>query len=77
MHIASGVGTPVVALFGPTDPKLTGPRGTGDHIVIQYVPSGYSVPFPGKDKDLPKDGWLSKITPDEVMDAIERLARKK
>lgn len=27
MHIAAAAGTPVVALFGPTDPSLTGPYG--------------------------------------------------
>lgn len=71
MHIASGVGASVVALFGPTDPDLTGPRGTGDTIVLQYVPPGFSVPFFGK--DLPEDGWLSRITPDEVFEAVERI----
>jgi ADP-heptose:LPS heptosyltransferase len=74
MHIASGSGAPVVALFGPTDPKLTGPRGRGESIVLQYVPSGYTVPFFGK--DLPEEGWLSRITPEEVLDAIERILRK-
>jgi len=34
MHIAASVGTPVLALFGPTDPKKVGPYGAG-HIVIQ------------------------------------------
>lgn len=71
MHIASGVGAPVVALFGPTDPKLTGPRGRGESLVVQYIPPGYAVPFFGK--DLPEEGWLSRITPDEVLDAIERI----
>lgn len=27
MHIAAAAGTPVIALFGPTDPALTGPYG--------------------------------------------------
>lgn len=74
MHIASGVGAPVVALFGPTDPKLTGPCGTGDSLVLQYVPPGYAVPFFGK--EFPPEGWLSKITPQEVLDAIERTLKK-
>ncbi len=34
MHLACAVGTPVVALFGPTDPKRTGPYGEG-HMVIR------------------------------------------
>ncbi len=69
MHIASGVGTPVAALFGPTDPNLTGPRGTGDKVILQYVPPGFSIPWYGK--DLPKEGWLSPIQPEEVVKAIE------
>lgn len=71
MHIASGVGAPVVALFGPTDPQLTGPRGTGDAIVLKYVSPGYKVPFFGK--DLPEGGWLSRISPEEVFEALERI----
>ena len=34
MHIAAFVGTPIVALFGPTDPTKVGPYGPG-HKVIQ------------------------------------------
>ena len=74
MHMASGVGAPVIALFGPTDPKLTGPYGTGDAIVLQYIPVGFSVPFFGK--EFPCEGWLSKISPEEVLDAIERILKK-
>ena len=34
MHIAAALGTPVTALFGPTDPELTGPYGRG-HVVLR------------------------------------------
>ena len=34
MHLAAAVGTPVVALFGPTSPERTGPYGAG-HTVIR------------------------------------------
>ncbi|MCX8011853.1 MAG: glycosyltransferase family 9 protein, partial [Desulfobacterota bacterium] len=32
-HLAVAMETPIIALFGPTDPKLTGPYG-GQHRVI-------------------------------------------
>ncbi|MGZ3636172.1 MAG: glycosyltransferase family 9 protein [Syntrophales bacterium] len=34
MHLAAAMGTPVIALFGPTDPSRTGPYGKG-HVVIR------------------------------------------
>lgn len=34
MHIAAAVGTPVIALFGPTDPRRTGPYGEG-HVIVR------------------------------------------
>lgn len=37
MHIANAVGTPVVALFGPTDPAKWGPRGPKDIILEKQV----------------------------------------
>lgn len=33
MHLAAAVGTPVIALFGPTDPALVGPYGPGHHVL--------------------------------------------
>jgi len=36
MHLAAAVGTPVVALFGPTEPKKIGPYGKG-HVVLQHT----------------------------------------
>jgi len=71
MHIASGVGTPVVALFGPTDPKLTGPRGVSDTLVLHHVPTGYHVPW--YREDMPKEGWLSQIRPHDV---VRNIAKK-
>jgi len=36
MHLAAAVGTCVVALFGPTDPKKIGPYGQG-HVVLRHA----------------------------------------
>jgi len=35
MHVAAAVGTPVVAIFGPTDPARTGPYGPGHRILAR------------------------------------------
>ena len=37
MHLAGAVGTPVVALFGPTDPGRTGPSGSSSRVLDRYV----------------------------------------
>lgn len=36
MHLAAAVGTPVVALFGPTDPGRTGPTGSPSTVLDRY-----------------------------------------
>src|SRR5262245_41717738 len=38
MHIASAVGTPVVALFGPADPRRYGPRSPAQRIIRVDLP---------------------------------------
>jgi ADP-heptose:LPS heptosyltransferase len=50
MHLAAAVGTRVVDLAGPSDPRRTGPYGPG-HVVIQKVPPG-----------SPKD-WATAVDP--------------
>ena len=37
MHLAGAVGTPVVALFGATDPGRTGPTGSPSIVLDRYV----------------------------------------
>jgi len=48
MHIAAAVGTSVVALFGSTDPSVTGPWGDG-HVVVR--------------KDVPCSPCLKRVCP--------------
>ncbi|HVF72099.1 MAG TPA: lipopolysaccharide heptosyltransferase II [Chthoniobacterales bacterium] len=37
MHLATLIGVPVVAIFGSTEPRLTGPLGTGDIVLRHQV----------------------------------------
>jgi len=72
MHLAAAVGTPVVALFGPSEPQWTGPRGLGHRILRancacapcfrRTCPQGQPAPC------------MLAITAPEVMRAIEDLA---
>jgi len=38
MHVAAALGTPLVALFGPTEPRRTGPYGQLDHVLQLALP---------------------------------------
>jgi hypothetical protein len=60
MHLAAAAGTPVLALFGPSNPVETGPYGRG-HVVFQTDPS----PSPDLALDRPHPG-LSRLESGEV-----------
>jgi 3-deoxy-D-manno-octulosonic-acid transferase/heptosyltransferase-1 len=67
MHIAAAVNTPVVALFGPTDPARTGPYGTG-HTVVRR---GLSC-SPCFLKECPSRRCMNEILVDDVFDAVRK-----
>ena len=67
MHIAAAVGTPVVAVFGPTDPALTGPYGPR-HRVIR-APGAESIPDRSRWRST--SPWLiNRVPVQEVLDAV-------
>ena len=65
MHLAAAVGTPVVALFGPTDPARTGPYGEGHTIVRTELPCS-----PCFLKKCPTRKCLRDISPEQVFAVI-------
>jgi len=67
LHMAVALGIPVVAIFGPTDPKRTGPYGAGQHVVRSEIDC---CPCFGKDCRLPQVECMERITPDQVMVAV-------
>ena len=37
LHVAAALGKPVVALFGPTEPRRTGPYRLAEHVLQQHA----------------------------------------
>jgi lipopolysaccharide heptosyltransferase I len=73
-HVASAVGTPVVALFGPTNPRRNGPWDEDDVAVSRY--EGCSCHYERKCSRDAAHWCLSTITERDVRQAIEaRLQR--
>jgi ADP-heptose:LPS heptosyltransferase len=74
LHLAAAAGVASVAIFGPTDPAVWGPRGTG-HVVIRHqVPC---QPCYKDDGVLPVCAWdhrcMRDLGVDQVMSAVAGL----
>ncbi len=72
MHLAAAVGTPVVAVYGITDPQRTGPLGS-ECVILQN--SEFRA------RDVPRDSLLARkclesITIEAVYKAVENLIYK-
>jgi heptosyltransferase-1 len=68
MHLAAAVGTPVVALFGPTDPARTGPYGPGHRIIRRELPC-----LPCFQKRCGTKRCMEEIGVEEVFDAVRKM----
>ena len=70
MHLSAAVGTPVVAIFGITDPRITGPLGHGHRILSAATAS--------RSRDLAPDSHearnaLRSILPEVVLAAVKEV----
>lgn len=68
LHLASALGTPVVGLYGPTDPARNGPYG-GTSVVIRNPSESETTYRRGASYSSP----MLSITVDQVADAVARL----
>jgi len=78
LHIAAAVGTPTVALFGPTDPDLLAPRGKAHRVVrkpLACAPCFTPRKRQGEDAGCPLGTvqCMREITAEDVMCAAEEL----
>lgn len=76
MHIAAAVGTPVVALFGPTAPQRTGPYGD-QHIVLRAgVPCSPCFSKSCRTTQVEPMACMSQITAESVIAAVHRQLKR-
>jgi ADP-heptose:LPS heptosyltransferase len=69
MHIAAFAGTPVVALFGPTDPAKVGPYGIGHSVVRHYDLDCLTC----RKRSCDNRRCLEEITPERIFDETRTL----
>lgn len=68
LHVASAVGTPIVAIFGPTDPARNGPWAPDDIVVSRYDMCGCHY-----DRRCRQADWcLKSVEVTEVTAAVQR-----
>jgi heptosyltransferase I len=67
MHLAVAAGTPVIALFGPTDPQRTGPYGKGHTIIRTELPCSPCFLKKCRTKKCMQD-----ISPEQVFAVVEK-----
>ncbi len=71
LHLANCVGTSVIALFGPTRPEVTGPRGKGQLMVLQKDVGCNREPC--YNLECPDNICMRSLTVDEVVHAVQQI----
>ncbi len=72
-HLAATLGCPTLAIFGPTDPQLTGPVGENSHVMSKGLACS---PCHEHAAQCSSRECLLSITPEEVADEAVALAEQ-
>ena len=72
MHLAVAVHTPVIAIFGPTDPVKTGPYGEGHKVIQKNIECSVCFKRVCESKKC-----MALITVDEVLENLQKIVNKK
>ena len=71
-HIASCIGIPTIAIFGPKDPVIYAPYGKNAVVIRKDIPCS-----PCEKRTCDHVTCINSITPDDVLDAISKLKLKR
>lgn len=71
LHMANGVGSHVIGIYGPTRPEITGPRGSGKAIVLQHNVGCNQEPC--YYLKCPDNICMKSITVDDVKEIIKQI----
>lgn len=74
MHVAAGLGQPVVAMFGATDPQRTAPSGPDTHLLYQPAPCS---PCLQRECHTPGHPCMRNISVDTILDHCHSALQKK
>ncbi|NQT46806.1 MAG: lipopolysaccharide heptosyltransferase II [Candidatus Omnitrophica bacterium] len=72
MHISAAIGTPTIAIFGPTSPDITGPRGKGP---LRLLRGKIECEVPCYNLTCTDNRCMSAIKPADVLIAAEELLK--
>ena len=72
LHMGLAVGTPVVALFGPTDPKLSGPIHGANGVTLL---GSIGCPIPCYQLRCPANLCMDQITVEQVLAAAGKILK--
>lgn len=71
MHIAVAVGTPVIAIFGATDPARHGPYGARN--IVLHHPSPGAMVMGKRPTEEAGAACMARVTVEDALRAVERL----
>ncbi len=77
MHLAVAVGTPVVAVFGPTAPWRTGPHGPGHRVIRTPLPCSPCFKRECTVTDLEPHACMRRIQPGTVAAAVREILEER
>ena len=76
LHLATLVDVPIVALFGPTDPNVTGPMGTAVEVISAGLPCSPCY-APGYERGCEAPTCMTGIEVERVYDAVLAMVRRR